>query len=386
MTLWAATIKIRWLRRTVWVATAMLTLAATGSAQPRSAVDHPSGSARPVTTTASTPKTPRAAAITSAPRRATTTSTFPRTTTIVSPSTTATSAAPPATSTAPADGSQPALDVLAMVAVEPEHQNGYARELFKTWIGVAPDGCDARTAVLRRESTTPIDPALGPCSTTGGAWVSPYDEAAISDPGNSEIDHVVSLKEAWDSGAWAWTDEQRTAYGNDTTDARTLRVVSPSANRSKGDKDPSNWLPVRAEYVCRYVADWLAIKARWSLTMDESEAGRIRNLLKTQCADATFAPWPAAAASVENLQPPTAETTPASPAPNLLVAPPAASPRASTAAPSPPATRAPGDIKPGAFCSDEGAFGSYNGKSYVCSRTSANGSSYAGDKPHWRPA
>ena len=210
--------------------------------------------------------------------------------------------------------------------------------------------------------------------------------SAISDPGNSEIDHVVPLKEAWDSGAWAWTDDRRAAYGNDTTDARTLHVVSPSANRSKGDKDPSNWLPAQADYVCRYVADWLAIKARWSLTMDDSEAGRIRNLLKTQCADATIIPGPLAAASVQNLQAATTETTPASPGPNPLVAPPAASPPASTAAPSPPATRAPGDIKPGAFCSDEGAFGSHNGKSYICSRTSANGSSYAGDKPHWRPA
>jgi hypothetical protein len=89
------------------------------------------------------------------------------------------------------------------------------------------------------------------------------------------------------------------AYGNDLDDPRTLRAVTGSVNTDKADKadkDPSNWLPPDSEDLCPYLADWIAIKARWGLSMDESAAGRIRNLLDDACRGMTIAPWPAAPA------------------------------------------------------------------------------------------
>ena len=115
-----------------------------------------------------------------------------------------------------------------------------------------------------------------------GDWLSLYDGILISDPSRLEIDHVVSLKEAWDSGAWAWTSDQRAEYANDLSDARTLRAVSVASNRAKGEKGPSNWLPVPADQ-CRYLGDWVAIKVRWGLSADQSEWGRIRNVLRARC-------------------------------------------------------------------------------------------------------
>ena len=67
---------------------------------------------------------------------------------------------------------------------------------------------------------------------------------------------MVSLKEAWDSGAWAWNDQQRANFANDLGDRRALRAVTAASNQQKGDKDPSNWLPTDQSSVCRYVADW----------------------------------------------------------------------------------------------------------------------------------
>jgi len=49
---------------------------------------------------------------------------------------------------------------------------------------------------------------------------------------------------------------------------------APHRNQAKGDKDPSNWLPQDSD-VCTSVAGWISIKARWSLSMDESEFGRV---------------------------------------------------------------------------------------------------------------
>jgi hypothetical protein len=125
-----------------------------------------------------------------------------------------------------------------------------------------------------------------------GEWLSIYDGVTVTDPTGVEVDHVVSLKEAWDSGAWQWDLQRRSDFANDLDDVRTLRAVTASSNDAKGDADPSNWLPPNAAAVCGYLSDWIAIKARWGLSMDESETGRIRNVLSDRCPDQTVAPWP----------------------------------------------------------------------------------------------
>ncbi len=195
----------------------------------------------------------------------------------------------------PAPGSVGAATVLERIPVRKEQPAGYRRELFPQWLDVDGDGCDTRNQVLRRDSITPaqVDP-VG-CQVVAGDWRSPYDGATWESPADVDIDHVVALKEAWDSGAHAWDEARRIAYANDTTDRRTLVVATDSVNQSKGDKDPSNWLPPRPADRCRFVGDWIAIKARWELAMDQSEWGRLRNLLRDECAALTIARWPAPA-------------------------------------------------------------------------------------------
>lgn len=178
-----------------------------------------------------------------------------------------------------------ALGLLAGIPVQKEHHAGYRRDLFGYPADTDGDGCDTRAEVLIRDSRTPaqVDP-VG-CGVVAGDWYSPYDGVTWTDPGEVEIDHVVALKEAWDSGAWSWDEARRHAYANDIVDPRTLRVVTTSVNLDKGDKDPSNWIPPDGADVCSYLADWVAIKARWGLSMDSSEWGRIRNLLTAGCPD-----------------------------------------------------------------------------------------------------
>ncbi len=226
--------------------------------------------------------------------------TTPLTTTTTTATTVVSVVVEPSTTTAaPADsGGQPALDVLASIVVEKEHPSGYERALFGYPADLDGDQCDTRSEVLQRDSTTlaQVDP-IG-CTVVAGDWVSVYDGLAFSSPGELEIDHVVALKEAWDSGAWAWTPATRVAYANDLSDARTLRAVSVATNRSKGDRDPSNWLPPDSNDVCTFISDWVSIKARWGLSMDSSEFGRIGNLLRGQCQGSEVAPWSMADVSI----------------------------------------------------------------------------------------
>lgn len=208
-----------------------------------------------------------------------------------------TSAAQPASTASPTGNSGPkpsdgdAISILATIPVEREHGAGYSRDLFAVWLDVDGDGCDTRDEVLVGESLSPPQPGVDACLVpSGGGWYSIYDGETTTDPSMFDVDHVVSLKEAWDSGAWNWEPSRRIAFGNDLTDQRTLVAVSDVSNRSKGDADPSNWLPME-DQICQYVADWVSIKARWSLSMDESEYGRIRNLLRGDCQGTTISAW-----------------------------------------------------------------------------------------------
>jgi hypothetical protein len=198
----------------------------------------------------------------------------------------------------PPPGHLDALAVLEAIAVANEQGAGYDRDRFGYPAGAGGVGCDTRDRVLIEESLTRVLPAPGLCAFRGGTWYSAYDGVTTTDPRVLEIDHVVALKEAWDSGAFAWDDARLVAFANDLTDDRTLLAVTAASNQQKSDKDPSNWLPALAAAQCPFIGDWLAIKARWGLTMDPSEHERVRNLLLRPCASLSIAPYPPAPASL----------------------------------------------------------------------------------------
>ena len=274
-------------------------------------------------------------------------------------------------------GGGSAIGLLQNIRVENERGAGYVRALFEHWRDIDGDGCDSREQVLKRDSVTlpRVDPYK--CKVVAGDWVSPYDGMRWSNPTDIDIDHVVALKEAWDSGAWAWSSATRKAYANDTSDRRTLLAVTDSVNQQKSDKDPSNWVPPLKSYLCTYLGNWISVKARWNLSMDQSEWGRIKILLGTSCAGLVIAPWSEAPLMGTMITSPTA-TSPAATSPTVT-SPAATSPSAT----SPASTGV--TVYPGAWCKPEGATGVYsNGKSYVCAKTNASGVAYSDGRARWR--
>ena len=139
----------------------------------------------------------------------------------------------------------------AGLRIEAEHaRTGYDRDLFHHWIDADGDGCDTRDEVLIAESVTTVQVSQPGCTLSGGQWVSLYDGVQTTDPSTFDIDHMVPLAEAWDSGAWNWDAQQREAFANDLTHAEALIAVSASSNRSKGDQDPAEWQPPSASADC----------------------------------------------------------------------------------------------------------------------------------------
>ena len=268
-----------------------------------------------------------------------------------------------------------ALSVLATITVQNEYKTGYVRSFFKHWVDANSNGCDTREEVLIAESQSkPQVDAYG-CKVVEGDWLSPYDNVTHTNPSELDIDHMIPLKEAWDSGAWNWTSAQRRSFANDLSDPRPLIAVTAGQNRSKSDRDPSNWIPPQKSYTCTYLAEWVAVKSHWKLSMDQSEFGRIKNLLTASCAATTIAPWGTRTSSSTPGQtastgaPSTATTTPAK------------------------ATKAPSGVSgvrevTATRCkkAEFGQTGQNKGVPYVCSDHRKDGTAYAVGYYMWRPA
>lgn len=152
----------------------------------------------------------------------------------------------------------------------------YDRQRFEHWTDEDGDGCDTRREVLIARSITPVQIGDG-CTLTGGTWVSPYDGVESTASHEIHVDHLVALAEAWRSGAWNWTDAERSAYANDLDVPYALVAVSGRSNRSKGDRDPASWMPPLASYACAYLTAWILVKYRWRLSVDAAERAAIED-------------------------------------------------------------------------------------------------------------
>lgn len=161
-----------------------------------------------------------------------------------------------------------------MTATPETHASTYDRSLFPTWITISGT-CDTREYVIKRDGSGVVTDSA--CKATSGSWTSPYDGVTTTDPSTFDIDHLVPLSEAWDSGAWAWTTAQRQAFANDTTRPQ-LVAVSAHSNRSKGDDDPAEWLP-QASYQCTYLRAYVQVKHYYGLSVDSAEKSAISSVL-----------------------------------------------------------------------------------------------------------
>ncbi len=156
-----------------------------------------------------------------------------------------------------------------------ERPAGYRRDRFKLWVDADGDCHSTRDEVLAAESTKPVNAG---CHVRTGSWLSYYDRLRWRKASDVDIDHLVPLKEAWDSGARGWDAPTRERYANDLGDPRTLVAVTDNVNQSKSDRDPAEWLPTHGR--CRYVREWTAVKIRWRLRVDAAEKRRLTRLAK----------------------------------------------------------------------------------------------------------
>lgn len=146
------------------------------------------------------------------------------------------------------------------------------------------NGCDTRNDILNRDL---VDKTYGDAKecivTTGILENDPYTGRMIefrrgkTTSALIQIEHVVALKNAWDSGAYAWTTQERINFANDP---EVLIAVDGPENQSKGDKSADKWMvPNNPDYRCTYAAKQVNIKTTYGLSVTTPEKKALKQTL-----------------------------------------------------------------------------------------------------------
>lgn len=178
--------------------------------------------------------------------------------------------------------SDDALTVLNSLAVKGRAaKTGYTRAQFTHWSDLDRNGCDARNDTLKRDLTEVIyKSGTRDCKVISGLLLDPFSGKVItftSTKSTIDIDHVVALSNAWQTGAAYFDKTKRQQIANDPLN---LLAVDSTLNRQKGDGDAATWLPPLKSYRCDYVSRQVAVKVKYGLWVTQSEKDAIVKILE----------------------------------------------------------------------------------------------------------
>jgi hypothetical protein len=165
-------------------------------------------------------------------------------------------------------------------------KTGYTRAQFgPEWADVDRNKCDTRNDILKRDLINLVfKEKTNGCTVLSGTLVDPFSGETINfaqgakTSSDVQIDHSVALSNAWQTGAFKLTPEQRKAFANDPLN---LLAVKGKLNSQKGDGDAATWLPPLKSYRCDYVARQIAVKIKYKLWFTAPEKEAMIRILKT---------------------------------------------------------------------------------------------------------
>lgn len=160
-----------------------------------------------------------------------------------------------------------------------DRDTDYARYRFgEAWsddvnVEFGHNGCNTRDDILRRDLAQ-LTVRPGTCYAATGVLHDPYTGAEIAftrgpdTSGTVQIDHLVSLSDAWYKGARSWDPQRRKDFANDP---RNLIAVGAQPNFDKAFRDAAGWLPPNVAFRCDFVARQVEVKAAYQLWVSARE-------------------------------------------------------------------------------------------------------------------
>jgi hypothetical protein len=179
-----------------------------------------------------------------------------------------------------------AISQLASIPVKGKApKTGYSREQFgAAWSDVDHNGCDTRNDMLRRDLTNvTTKPGTRDCVIATGTLADKYTGKTISftrgeNSADVQIDHIIPLSLAWQTGAQQISEDARLHLANDPLN---LMAADGPANQQKSDSSADAWLPANKAFRCEYVERQTAVKAKYKLWMTQPEHDAIAGILAT---------------------------------------------------------------------------------------------------------
>lgn len=181
-----------------------------------------------------------------------------------------------------------ALAVLNTIPVKGRApKTGYSRAQFgPAWtdkaqgVAMAGNGCNTRDDILKRDLTN-VKLAKNGCTVLSGTLNDPYTGKVINfvrGPKSAavQIDHLIPLSLAWQTGAQNISADKRVALANDP---RNLIAADGPANMSKSDGDAATWLPSNRKSWCSYAAAQVNVKHIYGLWVTAPEKNALAKIL-----------------------------------------------------------------------------------------------------------
>jgi hypothetical protein len=176
----------------------------------------------------------------------------------------------------PADSGTPTNVDLSAVKIGDPRKSGYDRDSFgDAWEDVDRNGCDTRNDILARDLTQIV--RTDNCTVASGILQDKYTGETINfirGKSKVDIDHVIPLSYAFKQGAGEWTAAQREALANDPAN---LSASSATANRSKSDSGPAEWMPTNSSYRCEYGKKFAAVAVKYELPITQADFNTIQS-------------------------------------------------------------------------------------------------------------
>ena len=174
-------------------------------------------------------------------------------------------------------------------------KTGYARSQFgPQWSDVDRNGCDTRNDILKRDLTSIVfKEKTRNCVVESGVLNDPYSGQLISFQRGEktsaliQIDHVVALSNAWQTGIFQSSTKERTSFANDPLN---LMAVKGTLNSQKGDGDAATWLPPNKAYRCDYVSRQIQVKVKYGLWVTKPEKEAMARVLNSAGCTTTSKP------------------------------------------------------------------------------------------------
>lgn len=162
----------------------------------------------------------------------------------------------------------------------PPEKYNRVEQFGPAWKDVDHNGCDTRNDILARDLI--VRGMRNSCVVTAGQLADPYSGTWIDfskkEASKVQIDHVVALENAWQSGAYNLSQEDREALANDPDN---LLAVNGHDNMAKGSKSADQWMPPNTAYACTYASKQVQIKNRYALTVTTPEKQALADALAT---------------------------------------------------------------------------------------------------------